>query len=224
MSPTSPFMKEISIIIRWMGWIALGFFGLIGCAHHPTPIPVDPAAVIQKNYDYSAPADINRQSKPVWILPIINQGWVPARIDPKTGDWLGGHYQATIIQDGHWATLEEAEQSGRPFIRSGEGAPIIPPLSAPGSSQGGAELDLAHLESRITELEKTEVNRTSTAAPSSLTLSAQEPGTVQTLEIGPQKKLVVRYFENDEVEINYEGKQYRRKLPHSQAKLKITVP
>ncbi len=206
--------------------------GLLGCASTSSePVRIDPGAVIQKNYDYSAPADIDRQSKPVWILPMMNQGWVPAKIDPQSGDWMGGHYQATIIQEGHWATLEEAEQSGRPYIRSGEGQPIVPPLSTPGSSQGGAELDLAHLESRITNLER-EPRESIPVPPKEesprkgnwVEVPPQKAGTVETHEMGNQRKLIIRYRENDEVEIQYGSKQYVRKLPHSNAVLRITIP
>lgn len=218
-------MNHLKLFLRWILWLGIGLIGLVGCAHNPPPLVIDPAAVIQKNYDYSHPADIDRQSKPVWILPMMSQGWVPARIDPQTGDWIGGHYQSTIIQEGHWATLEEADQSGRPYIRGGEGQPIIPPLSTPGSSQGGAELDLAHIESRIAELEKKNSSQNSPPPLSeSIVLSHQTPGTIQTMEVGNQKKLTVRYREEDEVEIFYNGKKYLKKLPHPHALLKITVP
>ena len=207
--------------------------GLIGCTStNPEPVRIDPAAVVQGNYDYSPPADIDRQSKPVWILPMMTQGWIPAKIDSQTGDWVGGHYQATIIQEGHWATLEEAEQSGRPYVRSGEGQPIIPPLSAPGSSQGGAELDLANLESRVSQVEGGQAAQATQLAKlkeselkgKSVMIAAQKPGTVESVDLGNQRKLIVRYRENDEVEIQYGSKQYVKKLPHPNAILRITIP
>ena len=219
-------MKIFSTFLIIVGFIV----GFIGCASTSSPsVRIDPGAVIQKNYDYSAPADIDRQSRPVWILPMMNQGWVPARIDPESGDWLGGHYQATIIQEGHWATLEEAEQSGRPYVRSGEGQPIVPPLSSSGSSQGGAELDLAHLESRLSQVEQGQamiVNKEEEGAKKSnaVVISSQKPGTVERLDLGNQRKLIVRYRENNEVEIQYGSKQYVQRLPHPNAMLRITVP
>ncbi|MES2309995.1 MAG: hypothetical protein V4507_14165 [Verrucomicrobiota bacterium] len=218
-------MNSVLLVFRWFLWIFLGIWGLVGCSSQPAPVSIDPAAVVQKNYNYSAPADIDRQSKPVWILPMMSQGWIPAKIDSQTGDWVGGHYQATIIQEGHWATLEEAEQSGRPFVRSGEGQPIVPPLSSPCSSQGGAELDVAHLESRVTQIETAQATAEAEKAKgNSVVISPQKPGTVQTLDVGGQKKLTVRYRENDEVEILYGSKQYIKKLPHPNAMLRITVP
>jgi hypothetical protein len=221
-------MSSILIVLRWLVWVSLGVFGLMGCSSTPQTLAIDPAAVVQKNYNYTSPVDIDRQSKPVWILPMMTQGWVPARIDSQTGDWVGGHYQATIIQEGHWATLEEAEQSGRPYVRSGEGQPVIPPQSSPGSSQGGAELEMAHMESRIRQVEEAQATQASAEADrakgASVVISPQKPGTVQTMEVGGQRKLTVRYRENDEVEIQYGSKQYVKKLPHPQAMLRITVP
>jgi len=115
---------------------------------------IDPT-IVSTSYDYTKPADISNQSKPVWVLPVINQGWIPARVDPKTGDWISGHYQATIVQDGYWATQEEAELSGRPYIVAGETTPIVPPpvANVPSTGNGGAELNLTDMRNRISTLE-----------------------------------------------------------------------
>lgn len=116
---------------------------------------VDPT-IVSTSYDFTKPIDIAAQSKPVWVLPVINKGWIPARVDPRTGDWISGHYQATIVQDGYWATQEEAELSGRPYIVAGESSPVVPtPVEeGPGQQGGGiAELDIATMQKRIDELE-----------------------------------------------------------------------
>ncbi|MFH1066314.1 MAG: hypothetical protein V1746_00180 [bacterium] len=116
---------------------------------------VDPT-IVSTSYDFTKPIDIAAQSKPVWILPVINKGWIPARVDPKTGDWISGHYQATIVQDGYWATQEEAELSGRPYIVAGESSPVVPTPMTEGPTQqagGAAELDITTMQKRIDELE-----------------------------------------------------------------------
>lgn len=127
---------------------------IISCGGKATR--VDPT-VVSTSYDYTKPADISNQSKPVWVLPIINKGWIPARVDPKTGDWISGHYQATIVQDGYWATQEEAELSGRPYIIAGESSPIIPTPVTQGATAtggGGGELDIAVMQKRIDKIDR----------------------------------------------------------------------
>lgn len=98
---------------------------MFGACQTPEQARIEPS-VVATSYDYTKPVDIASQSSPVWILPIINQGWIPAHIDKKTGDWISGHYQATIVQDGYWATKEEAELSGRPYITAGDSTPTAP--------------------------------------------------------------------------------------------------
>lgn len=114
------------------------------------PTAKDDSAVSTTRYD-NTKGDISNQAKPVWVLPVINQGWIPARVDPKTGDWISGHYQATIVQNGYWATQEEAERSGKPYIMAGEMTPIIPsPVTTPatGIGQNSAELTNRATETR----------------------------------------------------------------------------
>lgn len=141
--------KKVKILLA----LPLLLLPLSGCESQP--VRIDPT-VVSTSYDYTKPADIAAQSKPVWVLPIINKGWIPARIDPRTGDWISGHYQATIVQDGYWATQEEAELSGRPYILAGDSTPIIPTPVSDGAANkggGGAELQLATMNKRMDSLE-----------------------------------------------------------------------
>jgi hypothetical protein len=123
-------------------------------------IPRDPIQVgetmVQTSYDYSRPEGVAPDSKPVWILPVINSGWKPAKVDSRTGDWVGGHYSATVVEDGKWATLEEAELSGKPYILPGETRPIIPTpvrTQTPGST---GEINATTLEQKLARLDKLE--------------------------------------------------------------------
>lgn len=123
-------------------------------------IPKDPVQVgetmVQTSYDYSRPEGVAPDSKPVWILPVINSGWKPAKVDSKTGDWVGGHYSATVVEDGKWATLEEAELSGKPYILPGETRPIIPtPLRSQGEGKPG-EINATTLEQKLARLDRLE--------------------------------------------------------------------
>ncbi|CAF0704879.1 hypothetical protein [Candidatus Methylacidithermus pantelleriae] len=130
-----------------------------GCSGNPSQrmgaLPVDPA-LIQNSYDYTKPYDVQDKGKPAYVLPVINHGWVKAQVDPKTGQWIGGHYVGTVVEQGHWATLEEAELSGRPYLRADNGQVIVPdPVQKnPGTSDGGVEIDLVTLRERVQKLEK----------------------------------------------------------------------
>jgi len=54
--------------------------------------------------------------KAVWVLPQFSVGYVPAKTDPANGDYIGAHTRQTIVQQGHYATLEEAELKGTPYV------------------------------------------------------------------------------------------------------------
>lgn len=122
---------------------------------HRDPIQVG-ETMVQTSYDYSRPEGIAPDSKPVWILPVINSGWKPAKVDSRTGDWVGGHYSATVVEDGRWATLEEAELSGKPYILPGETRPVIPtPLRSQGAGKAG-EINATTLEQKLAKLDRLE--------------------------------------------------------------------
>lgn len=64
-------------------------------------------------------------NEPVWIKPVLGKTWV----GPQTADdgsFVGGHYIATVVEPGRWATQEEAELSGRSFLRTEYSQPILP--------------------------------------------------------------------------------------------------
>ncbi|MDE1171780.1 MAG: hypothetical protein PW734_11330 [Verrucomicrobium sp.] len=136
---------------------------LAGCSS-PKPMRVEPA-VLSQSYDYTKPVDAAGKSRPVYILPTINYGWNPARTN-DAGEWIGGHYTATVVEEGRWATLEEAEMAGKPYIYAGDSAPITPiprepnqfqsnaPGQGPGPTGGGqAEINISNLAERIKKLE-----------------------------------------------------------------------
>lgn len=132
--------------------------------------------MVQTSYDYSRPNSIAPDSKPVWILPVINSGWQPAKVDRKTGDWVGGHYSATVVEDGKWATLEEAELSGKPYILPGQTRPIIPVPLKDQSTASTGELNATTLEQKLARLENLEresASRKTSSSPSAVSLGNQ---------------------------------------------------
>ncbi|CAI9085749.1 hypothetical protein A7K73_07920 [Candidatus Methylacidiphilum fumarolicum] len=136
---------------------ALAVCFVLGCvSQKKTAMPIDPA-LIQNSYDYTKPYDVYDRSKPAYVLPVINTGWAKAKVDPKTGQWIGGHYVGTVIDPGHWATLEEAELSGKPYIRADNGQMIVPNPNEdnPPSKDKGVEIDLVSMKNRLEKMEST---------------------------------------------------------------------
>jgi hypothetical protein len=167
--------------------VSVAILSVGGCSTQKQRI--DPT-IVSTSYDYTKPVDIAAQSKPVWVLPVINKGWIPARVDAKTGDWISGHYQATIVQEGYWATQEEAELSGRPYIVAGESSPIIPTPVGSGTTTGdggGQELDINALQNRVGELEKSksQIARTSASNDQMAALSAQMQALAGSAPVNP---------------------------------------
>lgn len=117
---------------------------ICGCAS------AKPTVKAQNSYDYTKPQDIADRGKPVWVLPSINYGWQPAHVNAQ-GQWIGGHYTATVMSEGYWATQEEAQMAGKPFLVAGKGKPVVP--QTPASGTGGAELEVSQLQSRVEKLE-----------------------------------------------------------------------
>lgn len=108
-----------------MAIFAIGFAVLVSaCAgkHKPSIRP----GILTSSYDYTPPSDVGEKNQPVWILPTISKGWMPAQVDKRTNQWVSGHYTATVTEPGHWATLEEAELSGKPYLLAGETDPVVP--------------------------------------------------------------------------------------------------
>lgn len=156
---------------------------LFGCVtQKKTALPIDPA-LIQNSYDYTKPYDVYNKDKPAYILPIVNTGWTKARVDPKTGQWIGGHYVGTVIDPGHWATLEEAELSGKPYLRADNGKMVVPNPAEdnPPSQDKGVEIDLVNMKNR---LEKVESTLSDSLPPSSY----REAAMVNALEKKSQSK------------------------------------
>lgn len=111
-------------------------------------------AVLQSSYDYTPPVDSAGRSRPVYLQPKVVLGWNKARVTPE-GDWIGGHYTATIVEEGRWADLDEAERTGRPFVVPGE-VPLIPEMGQPPGPTGGgpSEISVSNLAARVNNLEQ----------------------------------------------------------------------
>ena len=122
------------------------------------------------SYDYTKPGDIDKQSKPVYILPQVTGGWKKAKVDDANGEWHSGQYVAKVIEPGHWATLEEAELSGKPYLDPGKGNKPIIPIVPRDISQTG-EVSVTSIEQKFAKMEK--MVSSSSHSPSSTSIGNQ---------------------------------------------------
>jgi hypothetical protein len=114
--------------------------------------------MIQNSYDYTKPHDIYGKDKPVWMQPVLRYGWERAHLDPNTGQWLGGRYIGTVVEPGHWASQEEAELSGRPYVEANSGKQIVPtPIDKSAGDNENVEIDIVKMKDKIASLEQTQV-------------------------------------------------------------------
>ena len=85
------------------------------------------------------PASLMASSaNPVWVLPAFQTGYVPGKVDPNTGEYVGGHNRETITTPGHWAAQEEATLAGAPYVIPSSNEVIDPRNKTTGASSGRA--------------------------------------------------------------------------------------
>lgn len=99
---------------------ALSFFLLIGCQSDVrrrnvninglSKEPAPPPAPLSQ-----APPE-NCGPRPVYILPTFATAYVAGKADPVTGEYIGAHNVTSIIEAAHWASQEEAELQGKPYV------------------------------------------------------------------------------------------------------------
>lgn len=169
---------------------ALALAGCTACGDKRAMV-VSPG-VMGQSYDYTKPRDTAGKSRPVWVVPKISYGWVPARVN-EAGQWVSGHQTATVVEEGHWATLEEAEMAGKPYIIAGQGPPVIPksPAVAGPSPTGSAEIDIARLQQRIADLERDGPARRAQRSVEELVLSAADAAAPPVADSPPRGSVQV---------------------------------
>lgn len=182
MNPVTMFNKAF-IFYPAIGWSCLF---LAGCAssggnnHSKPPEATVTPETLSTSYDYTKPGDIDRQSRPVYILPQVTGGWKKARVDDANGEWRSGQYVARVMEPGHWATLEEAELSGKPYITPDGNRPVIPTPIKDQSPTSTGEYNATTIEQKLAKIEKLaasagDVSRSGGASSTSLGNQAAIP-------------------------------------------------
>jgi len=73
-----------------------------------------PACGLVPSHAGAPPANLG--AKAVYVLPVTTTGFVAGQTDPHTGDYVGPHSVSSILEEGHWASQEEAELQGKPYL------------------------------------------------------------------------------------------------------------
>jgi hypothetical protein len=88
-----------------------------------------------------------KDKNPVFILPQLVTGWVNESGDETT--YRGGYITASVVKPGYWATREEAELAGLPFITPDSSAAIVP--TQPSARDGQQEINSTVVAQRLAE-------------------------------------------------------------------------
>jgi hypothetical protein len=122
---------------------------MTGCASKTTPPPKpDPAlGAVGEEVRFRMPRDAANEDRPVYILPRWSVGY--HRPEGGTNHYRGGYVEAVEMEPGYFATMEEAELSGRPYIFVDEGKFMLP-----GGEGSPSEIQIAQMAARIKELEE----------------------------------------------------------------------
>lgn len=121
---------------------------IAGCASKTPPPPKpDPAVgAVSDEVRTRMPRDAANEDRPVYILPKWSVGY--HRPEGGTNHYRGGYVEAVEMEPGYFASMEEAELSGRPYIFVEEGKFMLP------DGEGNpAELQVAQMAARIKALE-----------------------------------------------------------------------
>lgn len=113
----------------FLSWILVAALALVGAGCQATNL-----AGSKGNVPAPTPAPLKSStvSGPVYILPQLQKAWVSP--DASSDTWTGGYETATVVSEGRFASLEEAELLGLPYIIPSDGHSVLPPPNPPTSA------------------------------------------------------------------------------------------
>ena len=91
----------------------------------------------------SSPPPREAGERPVWVLPVFSTGYVAGAAN-ESDVYVGPHSVTSMVEPGHWASQEEAELQGKPYLMPSTGRIVYP---GTGSSEtlrrGAGEMEVA---------------------------------------------------------------------------------
>jgi hypothetical protein len=121
-------------------------FCAAGCAHNARQsssafskeAPPPPPAIQAP----SSPPPRDAGERPVWVLPVFSTGYVSGAAN-QSGVYVGPHSVTSVVEAGHWASQEEAELQGRPYVTSSNRIVYPNGANADGLSTSAGQMEVA---------------------------------------------------------------------------------
>jgi hypothetical protein len=121
--------------------LALGTLLATGCAGHKAkqevsytkdePLPPTVQAP-------SSPPPREAGDRPVWVLPVFSTGYVAGAANQASDVYVGPHSVTSMVEPGHWASQEEAELQGKPYVCPSSNRIVYPATQSSDSLRRGA--------------------------------------------------------------------------------------
>jgi hypothetical protein len=82
--------------------------------------------------------------RPVWVLPVFSTGYVAGAANQTSDVYVGPHSVTSMVEPGHWASQEEAELQGKPYVSPSSNRIVYPDTqSSETLRRGSGEMDVA---------------------------------------------------------------------------------
>jgi hypothetical protein len=117
-----------------------------GCAGHKTRQGVsftkdEPPPTVQAP---SNPPPCEAGDRPVWVLPVFSTGYVAGAANQTSDVYVGPHSVTSMVEPGHWASQEEAELQGKPYVSPSSNRIVYPDTqSSETLRRGSGEMEVA---------------------------------------------------------------------------------
>lgn len=92
----------------------------------------------------SSPPPREAGDRPVWVLPVFSTGYVAGAANQSSDVYVGPHSVTSMVEPGHWASQEEAELQGKPYVSPSSNRIVYPETqSSETLGKGSGEMDVA---------------------------------------------------------------------------------
>ena len=123
----------------------------------------------------SSPPPRQAGDRPVWVLPVFSTGYVAGAAN-ESDVYVGPHSVTSMVEPGHWASQEEAELQGKPYLIPSSNRIVYP---GTGSSdplrRGAGEMDVAASTQRPIRTASSNTNATPETTPAPTPGNQTEP-------------------------------------------------
>jgi hypothetical protein len=92
----------------------------------------------------SSPPPREAGDRPVWVLPVFSTGYVAGAANQTSDVYVGPHSVTSMVEPGHWASQEEAELQGKPYVSPSSNRIVYPDTqSSETLRKGSGEMEVA---------------------------------------------------------------------------------